>query len=304
MTTWEEKRTPGRFKNGNEFWYEGISPKFILSANDTLTLYSQLAENVKGHDFNLAVNVAQGKQTFEMATNAVKTIGSALLDVRRGNISSAFRRLGVPSSRVRPLKSKDVSGRWLEMQYGWLPLVSDVYEASKAYESITSGPRRSRVSATLSRSGLRDYSSSPSSYSLRGPCDDRLKVVYEMTEEISTARSLGLTDPTTVLWEIIPYSFVVDWFIPIGTYLENLNVIPKLKGRFLTTRFTKMSGSALPKAMGNVKTPPRLHVKYITMARTVSTSLSVPKPRFSSIEDAFSGKRLLNAIALVSQRLL
>lgn len=307
MTRWEETRKSGLLNNNSPYWITGISPKSLIGANETLTLQSRLSERVKGHSFNLAVTTAEAKKTSSMVLGAVNSIGGALYDLRKGRVTDALRRLKVPDSRQRPLKSKDIAGRWLEMQYGWLPLMSDVYEASKAYEALTQGPRKSRVTVSINRNGTLNYSVSPAAYPMMGPIQDSLRIIYEMTEELSVPRSLGLTDPLTVAWELIPYSFVVDWFIPVGTYLENLNVIPKLRGRFLTTRFTRLSGSAQVKTstgLGGIKIPPQLHVSYVTLTRTYSTSLSVPKPEFESLSDAFSGKRILNAIALVSQRVL
>lgn len=34
---------------------------------------------------------------------------------------------------------------------------------------------------------------------------------------------LGFTNPAAVLWEATPFSFVVDWFLPIGDYLKTLD---------------------------------------------------------------------------------
>jgi hypothetical protein len=34
----------------------------------------------------------------------------------------------------------------------------------------------------------------------------------------------GLVNPFEVAWEIVPFSFVADWFLPIGRYLSALDV--------------------------------------------------------------------------------
>jgi len=36
----------------------------------------------------------------------------------------------------------------------------------------------------------------------------------------SFAAQTGFTNPINLAWEILPFSFVVDWFLPIGPYLE------------------------------------------------------------------------------------
>lgn len=59
---------------------------------------------------------------------------------------------------------------------------------------------------------------------------EKSKVVYEckLRASINDAdkhamKVLGLTSPAQVAWEVIPYSFVADWLIPIGTWLQALN---------------------------------------------------------------------------------
>jgi hypothetical protein len=44
-----------------------------------------------------------------------------------------------------------------------------------------------------------------------------------------TANRLGLTDPVSLLWEVIPYSFVIDWFVNVGDFLHATGTISGLK---------------------------------------------------------------------------
>lgn len=305
-TKWSVRRTKGVTKSLGDIWrastcFPGSS---FPTANDILTLQSRLSEKVKGHDFNLAVSVAQGKQTVEMVTNAVFSIGGAISDLKKGKFASAARRFGV-AQRPSKLSEKDISGRWLELQYGWLPLISDVYESAKAFESLTSGARVNRVTESIQKQWLGNASCEKTNYSCYGNVQENARYIYEMTETLSAPRSLGLTDPASVAWELIPYSFVVDWFVPVGDYLANLNVIPKLQGRFLLVQTRRFSGSSIELRSASYKytVQPTSSCKYIYMKRSVSSSLSVPKPVFNSIPDAMSPSRIYNAIALVAQRL-
>jgi len=302
-----EVRTPGRSTNlptTDQWWNCTLAAGSIMTSNDELTLQSRLSEAVKGHQFNLAVSAAQGKQTTDMVVNAVQSIGGAIRDLKKGRFESAARRFGV-NQRPSKLSEKDISGRWLELQYGWKPLISDVYEAAKAYEAITNGPRVSRVSVSISREGLKNTSTSSFNWTGQGTVKERWRLVYEMSEQLSSARSLGLTDPLSVAWELIPYSFVVDWFLPIGSYLENLNTIPKLRGRFMTIKTRRFQCSAVQGPNPNVKwiNKPTTFNSQFYFTRVVSTSLAVPKPSFESLTDAMSPSRIWNAIALVTQRI-
>ena len=299
----QERRTPGQSSlYPGDVWFPSGALVPSLTANDELTLLSRLSEKVKGHNFNLAVAAAEGKKTVSMVSNAIQSIGGAVLDLKRGRFESAARRFGV-NSRPSQLSHRDVAGRWLELQYGWLPLLSDVYESAKAYEALTRKPRKEIVTVSFTKRFVHDASQAPVNWSCKGPAMSGKKIYYEMTEQMSAPRSLGLMDPLTVAWELIPYSFVIDWFIPIGTYLENLNTIPSLRGRFMTTTLRRFSGSAVSISPSyRWAVVPTTHTSQVFLDRKISTSLSVPKPSFNSFEDAMSPKRIWNAIALAVQR--
>jgi hypothetical protein len=274
-----------------------------FSSSDQLNLFSKLSSKARGHDFNLAVNVAQGKQTIGMCADVLKSFGLAALDAKRGNFTSAIRRFNVsPGSKSR-FKYKDISSRWLELQYGWLPAMGDSYEALLAFQKSTE-KRDIRFSVGITRYKKWEASASPSLYGSNGQglVMGKRRIICELTETISNNRALGLTDPLSVVWEVIPWSFVIDWFLPVGSYLENLNVIPKLSGRFLTTSFytaCEHGVSLNPTGGWQGSTG---DVRMVRVDRTVSTSLTVPPPSFISLPDAMSPKRIYNAMALSHQR--
>jgi hypothetical protein len=39
---------------------------------------------------------------------------------------------------------------------------------------------------------------------------------------LATLSQLGLINPAVIVWERLPYSFVVDWFAPVGSWLNAL----------------------------------------------------------------------------------
>lgn len=217
----------------------------IWGSNDLLRLQSNLIEKVKGSDFNLAVTAAETPEFLRMVSDDARQIAKAFLAVRKGHLNDAteilfagytrrskyadsafFRRKPVhalPFKKPQVSRSAflemGISQRWLELQYGWLPTLNDIYNASKAYESMTNGPRMHVYRAKYSKSYPYDGSSTPSNYNAYGTKKASYKLYYRAQEDISAAHKLGLYDPLSVVWEVIPYSFVVDWFIPIGTYL-------------------------------------------------------------------------------------
>jgi hypothetical protein len=299
----------------------GFGQVVTFTNNDHLTLLNKLVKKVEGHDFNLAVNLAQSNQLVDMVGLNLRKFGRSLLALKRGNFALAARQLGIRKVPNTRLKVSDISGRWLELQYGWLPALSDTFEAAKAYESITKGPRKLTVSASRLIGSTFEGSQSPSNYSAKYDESYRRGIRYEMSESMSIPRSLGLADPLSVLWEVIPYSFVADWFLPIGAYLEALNSVPHLVGRFLTTSTRKQYGFRNIMVTGYkpmdhptvkfgvdwgllqiLQAPSSDVFRRTVMVRTYSTSLAVPLPN-PTWGGIVGSKRLYNAVALFHQKL-
>lgn len=152
--------------------------------------------------------------------------------IRKGRFKDAANELRISSkvfkSNKRPRTENEVSARWLEAQYGWLPLMSDMYGA---YEDARKGffrePRISSKGKATDES-RKDYPLS--SYLYTGAnafhciqsCFVRLDYVLD-SPRLQMAANKGLTNPLEVAWELLPYSFVADWFLPIGEFIGCLD---------------------------------------------------------------------------------
>lgn len=276
-----------------------------FSANDYLVLQSRLANVARGHQFNMGVSLGEGRETMTMVVKSLARIHGAIKAVKRGRFDLACRALGAAprgshaSRRVRSLQQSDISSAWLELQYGWMPLYQDIHESVRAYSALTNPARKSRITATMSSPFVKRWSPSGAQYFTRDMSGKvSRKIVAELTENLSSARSLGLADPLSVAWELVPFSFVADWFIPIGTYLDNLSIIPNLKARYLITTQTryriKSTAGPNPTYAGTAAAG-----TYFKLERSVSSTLPVPRPEFSSISEALSVGRIKNGIALL-----
>jgi hypothetical protein len=281
----------------------GVAPPFTFPSSLLLEAQSKLADDVRKHSFNLAVNIAQGKQMTNMVLDNLKLFGHAVKSARRGNFVDAIYILKQSPRGKRKFVSKDISGRWLELQYGWLPMISDSFEAAKAFGEANKVRMKLYRGTKVLKVNF-NSSTSPPNFSGLGVNKKRVSYLYEMSEggNLSWKRSLGLTDPLSVAWEILPWSFVIDWFLPIGTYLESLNTIPHLVGRFSTSYKSTFNSSASIPANTIYYKGAKAKFEYFRLERSISTSLSVPFPSFASLDGALSPKRIYNAIALAHQR--
>lgn len=298
------------YPNANAFFADPFTTGYWRTQDEYRLLAKMLAK-VKGGSYNIGVSLAEVDKLATSVVGTVKNLGFGALDLASGRVNSFLRRFGIEGSeRVqrRVLRAKDISGRFLEVRYAWEPAIADVYDACQAFEALSNGPRSKVYKCGRKRT-------IPATVALTyGQIDVVLTVkrtyTYEAYEELAAWRQMGLGNPASILWERIPYSFVLDWFIPIGTYLELIGQVPFLKGRWLRTDFSEYICSGRTRTKPNVINPANTNVitnggdldaRMVWCTRTpLSSAPSVPKPSIS-VAGAIHGKRIGNAIALAHQ---
>jgi hypothetical protein len=124
----------------------------------------------------------------------------------------------------------------------------------------------------------------------------------------ATLSQTGFTNPVSLAWELLPFSFVADWFIPIGDFLEALEAWKGMT--FLggsKTTFTRIkTDSAITysgPAVGNPTVNIQLNADFRNeQIRLVRTALNTwPSPVLPSFNKTglSAGNRGANAIALL-----
>jgi hypothetical protein len=284
----------------------------MWGSNDTIALQGKLREKIVGSDFDMGVFLGEGHQALQMLGQTATRLLNAYRSFRKMDVPGVAKALGVSPVRVRDIIRRSKKGdepdkvtaarAWLELQYGWIPLVKDVYGAAEALAQQLNEPavQTYRVRRKIQRDWTAVSSPNIKSYDylavVRGQLIARLS-------EVNVAALNGLGDPSSILWELTPWSFVADWVIPIGSYLTARGLDQAVSGVFVTTIsrrewfFTDSGKVANPwyvYTTGYNYTQMRVQVE-----RTVSSSLLTPLPRFKSLDKIVSWKRAANAVALL-----
>lgn len=129
---------------------------------------------------------------------------------------------------------KSAADQWLEFRYGIRPLVSSIDAVMKNLKDNTRSSQRhtTRQSGTISRS-LNDTFVTTNTYwshayfTVERQRTESLTVrAMSIDEAINDwSWNLGLTSKSllTLPWELIPYSFVADWFVNAGSFIGALS---------------------------------------------------------------------------------
>lgn len=198
---------------------------------------SNVLEQLKGEGANVANMFAERHQLVKSVETVLNTVVYSIRDLKRGQVASAIRRVfGDALSETgkkklaRKLKGKDIANQWLAMQYGWKPLFSDIYDLVNGFHKREKSiPKTFRASATARSTG-KSATAWADAFKVLGGNEGfatTTSVVKYMIRAFPDAAlaepaALGFTNPLVCLWEVTPWSFVVDWFLPVGNYLEQL----------------------------------------------------------------------------------
>lgn len=180
----------------------------------------------------LYVTLAESKKTINMIAKAITLLRRPLRDARR-ILDMSRRDMRTPEGRERLLnKAGDL---WLEGRYGWRPLY---YEIDGILKAIQKG-RSLRFTARASDTAYSDSYDvarwrTPSmpffghvGYMCHWSVTRKVRVGttadYAMNQSFNDLfLAFGGTDVLGSAWEVVPYSFVVDWFLNIGDALQSL----------------------------------------------------------------------------------
>lgn len=315
-------KTPSNFASYPVLWAHGnpnTSVASLLDANDQIKLVGKLRDKLQGSDFNMSVFLGEGHQTLELLGDTAIRLAKALHHMKKGDLLGTARVLMEGTSRA-PLGKHDwkngangryfkalpekLSSHWLELQYGWKPLLEDAAGAAQMLAHNLNVPfqstyrvvsRKEATSVRVSQVGTFGPSRTASAQSVRV---HSRSIIARVSEDLSSVAKLGLLDPELVAWELLPFSFVADWFIPIGDWMATRALASRLKGTFITS--DKRMGIGFSPQSKWFTSPVRANVRNVSFTRSISTTLAVPMPTFKGLQKAASWQHCANAVALLT----
>jgi len=262
---------------------------------------------------NLAVAFAERHETKRTVMDAMKSIAHSVSSFRKS--SPALWGQVIKNGTKNQLHG--IPRKWLALQYGWKPLMSDVNASCNALANRERDSQlyKLRVVGTSSEKftthHYKGWNDSGFQVTDEGSHIAKAVLYYSLRNgALATFSSLGLTNPLELGWERVPYSFVIDWFLPVSNWLSTLDA--DLGWDFHSgtlTKFSRMnatsyfSTSASGMAAAGLSRVDWLGDTYrahgIVMSRTVYvTSPWAGLPHF---KNPFSSLHVANALSLLTE---
>lgn len=271
---------------------------------------------MKRQDVNLGVAFAERNKTARMVGDTALQLVRAIRSTRKGDFRGAASALGI-SERGR-FRSRSVPERWLQLQYGWKPLLYDVEGACKALENASKESLRVTAKAGVSRDLSSDYFVTESTgYYAIIPIKETCKVgVFVRIDalpgdpSLRALSSLGIANLGTIAWELVPFSFVVDWLLPIGDWIDSfdallgytsvtcsVSTIIRRSASFSGSIPTTTVGSGVQQGDLSIRSTPSVR-RDVYLVRQVPSG--VPLPTLPRFKDPASLGHMANGLSLLA----
>lgn len=275
--------------------------KLLFSRSDDAMLIMKHRNRIGEKSLNILDILRTRKETISMITSNLMSIVKSLNLLKKGKWRKAAAALGVVPKGAP--KSQNVPQRWLELQYGWLPLLSDIYAAgNKVFrDPVYSVTTRKRITSKNSGKTERyDFGHYIDTLHIRD-CITKQSLTtwfHIKSAAITTLDNLGVLNPTLVAWEALPWSFVLDWFLPVGDFLSSLSALSGVDIISSSQTVTyEVFTNTVSKSRGFTQTSGSGHVYEKTKIRTTPFDISVVLPRF---ENPLSISHFANGMSLLA----
>lgn len=210
---------------------------FAHSHIDGASAINHAFAQVSDAELDLPLILLEGKKTVSHLTLTALKLFKFVKTIKKKALSEAIKKNPWLQLKDISTSSKEFAKLWLEYRYAWRPLVMD---AVSAYNYMVKPerliPRRTFRGFKTDQSDLEidtTISSGSYTYRFRGTTATtrsvRAGVLTEIDIGVSEFRNLGGFNVFGTAWELIPWSFVVDWFIDVKGVVSTLNPSPGIK---------------------------------------------------------------------------
>lgn len=201
----------------------------------------QARSNVRPAEALSLVTLAEFPKTISLLAEQVARLATAVQMMKRGRPAKAILALlgrntskgvaKIPKGQRLRAAGDIFLQRWLETRYGWAPLMYDVQGHIAALDALREvkhprytarGRHTSSWETEATEIGSAVVQTQPWTFQkdVTWEATARAYVLYTVDSTFEPANAFGISSMPLSLWELVPLSFVVDWFVSVGDWLS------------------------------------------------------------------------------------
>lgn len=224
---------------GGEAWASSPEPDSVIAR-----LQSKVLDTVSGDGAQLLTAAAEWRSSLDMVSARAIQLRKAYVHLRRFDLPAVAQTLRMNTRdaqkatiSVQRKMSKEAkvtfSELWLEYWMGWAPTMADIYNSIDTIQKETPDQIiKERVSWSAEKR-LKDFPDGWPSQQISVASTRGLTAFYGRARvtnhNLYVANQLGLINPIQTAWQLVPFSFIVDWFTNVDQVLGSLTATAGLE---------------------------------------------------------------------------
>jgi len=188
-----------------------------------------------GDQSSWGTNLAEAEQAVSTVEHRCLQLAHFANALRKGNFSEAAKVIGAVKPKNLKAGAKSFANNFLEWHFGWEPALADIHDACSTMTKADFGYKRISGQHSLGNRAFKivdegggGHFTQTDSYS---HCCKIWADIRVGNDDSYLANQLGLVNPLSVAWDLVPYSFVVDWFTNVGSVLNSITGLIGLQVR-------------------------------------------------------------------------
>lgn len=267
---------------------------------------------------NLGQLIAERQQLVNSLVSVMTRTHKFITYMKRGDFRRALGQIGLQRGKDGGPRhfARESSQLYLEFQLAILPAAKDIYGlANKALRPPTIRASRSRTyngTYLYEASGNNGTHIMDTEYNTRINAFAKASIPRAALLAGNIAQQLGLVNPVALAWELVPLSFVVNWFVGIGQFLNQFDAFVGLQIEELSTTTTRRqaligyqyrlsnSQPGFPRSECKAWIRKRPTGHYVEKIRVLEAKVPLVPPRVPLLDGLSVGK-LTTLTALLTQ---
>lgn len=169
----------------------------------------------------------EGRESLVMVGSALERMVRGTNALRKGNFGGFLSEIRpVPPSHRKSSYDRftqgDLSGSFLAAHLGWEPLIKDIYNAPDCFKDAEYQSTSQKVRKGHTGSYCKFSSARPKLTLTNLGCFGVSGLNAKFRRPPNFSERFGLDNPYRIAWELVPLSFVADYFLPIGDTINAL----------------------------------------------------------------------------------
>jgi hypothetical protein len=267
--------------------------------------YTRFIAKIKPDQAELGAALGERKSALEMIAKRGLQFTSFLRAVKRFRFGDAAKALGLSRAQVPKglrAKGRAFSSNVLEYSFGWAPLVGDIGNAVETLQKgVPPSLVRGRATERFAESFVGLEGVNTKTHTIRQTIGVQYGAkVLVSNPNLFLANQLGFVNPVAVVWELIPFSFLVDYVVNVSDFLNSFTDLwgVSLIDQYATEVISVHSDETL---FGPTVTPPRLWTGDTRIVNRWPGAFLPPGLRIQ--QWSLSPQRATTSIALLLQQL-